>query len=192
MQRLTILIFAFCMTLGPAFADVTEKTTYKPFLVRGKSASAIYKSVIDNSYKKNELRTFATTNVTLTPKIKLATKPQCKITQASITARFIVNLPHLENEAALAPDLRQDWEDFSAVLKHHEERHRNLWLGCAAKLTKAATGVRASDCNSFATRFDARIRAVNELCQAQDDAFDDAEHKRLPGIPFIQRAMKDQ
>lgn len=189
MRAVALLIFATCMTTTAALAGVTQRTSYQPFVVHGKSAHAIYNSVLSHSHKKDGFRTFATTDVSLRPKIKLVTKPQCKITEAMITARFVVHLPQLANEAALAPSLDQDWTRFVSDLKHHEEHHRDLWLGCAADLASAAKSVAATDCKSFARQFENRIKAASRSCRARNDAFDETAQIQLPRIPFVRRAL---
>ena len=192
MRKLAVLIFASCMASSSAFATVIEKTTYRPFLVHGKTAREIYQSVITHSRKKDGYHTFATTDVSLKPKIKLVTKPQCKVTQASITARFIVNLPKLANEAALAPDLRRDWQSFAQQLKHHEEHHRDIWLGCAADIASAATSLAADDCTRFATKFEAHIKQAQQSCSDKNVAFDDEAQRHVSDIPFIERALQNR
>ena len=184
-------LFVICLWLGGtgAMAAVTQGTSYHSFVVRGKTARAIYKSILSHSRKKDGFQTFATTDVSLRPHIKLLTKPSCKITDATIAARFVVHLPRLANEASLAPALRRDWQSFAAELKHHEEHHREIWLGCAADLVTAATGLSAGDCKSFAKTFEERIKQASKTCREKNDAFDSEAQIRLPSIPFIQRAL---
>ena len=160
-------LFVICVWLGSAeaMAAVIQSTSYHPFIVHGKTARAIYKSVLSHSRKKDGFQTFATTDVSLRPHIKLITRPSCKITDATITARFVVRLPSLANEAGLAPGLRQDWQSFLAELKHHEEHHREIWLGCAADLVTAATGLSAGDCKSFAKKIEERIKQASMTCR---------------------------
>ena len=185
------VIFFISLWLGStgAQATVTQSTGYHPFVVHGKTARAIYKSILSHSRKKDGFQTFATTDVSLRPHIKLITKPGCKITDATITARFVVHLPNLANEASLAPGLRQDWRSFAAELKHHEEHHREIWLGCAADLVAAATGLSEGDCKSFAKKFEERVKQASKTCREKNDAFDNEAQTHLPAIPFIQRAL---
>jgi predicted secreted Zn-dependent protease len=158
----------------------------------GKTARAIYKSILSHSRKKDGFQTFATTEVKLTPKIKLVTSPQCKVTDARITARFVVHLPQLASEAALKPDLRRDWRNFAVELKHHEEHHRDIWLGCAANIAAASTGIPPGNCDSFTRQFEIRIKAADQACSAKNEAFDNEAQSRIPTFPFIQRAVLDR
>jgi predicted secreted Zn-dependent protease len=189
MRKWVLFVISIWLGSTGAFAAVTQSTSYQPFVVRGKTARAIYKSVLSHSRTKDGFRTFATTDVSLRPHIKLITKPSCKVTEADITARFVVHLPSLANAAGLSPDLRRDWQSFAAELKHHEEHHREIWLGCAADLVTAATGLTAGDCKSFAKTFEERINQASKTCREKNDAFDNEAQIRLPSIAFIQRAQ---
>ena len=186
-----LAFFAICLWLASTgvMAAVTQSTSYHPFVVHGKTARAIYKSVLSHSRKKDGFQTFATTDVSLRPHIKLITKPNCKIADATITARFVVHLPRLASDAGLAPGPRQDWRSFLAELKLHEEHHREIWLGCAADFVTAATGLSAGDCKSFAKKIEERIKQASNTCREKNDAFDNEAQSQLPSIPFIQRAL---
>ena len=189
MRLWALLVVSLWLGSTGAMAAVVQSTSYHPFVVHGKTARAIYKSVLSHSRKKDGFQTFATTDVSLRPHIKLITKPSCKITDATITARFVVHLPRLANEASLAPGLRQDWRSFLAELKLHEEHHREIWLGCAADVVTAATGLPAGDCKSFAKEIEERIKQSRKTCHERNDAFDNEAQDQLSTIPFIQRAL---
>jgi predicted secreted Zn-dependent protease len=189
MRSWALLFVSLWLGSTGAMAAVIQSTSYHPFWVHGKTARAIYKSVLSHSRKKDGFQTFATTDVSLRPHVKLITKPSCKITDATITAHFVVHLPSLANEASLAPGLRQDWRSFLAELKLHEEHHREIWLGCAADLVTAATGLSAGDCKSFAKKIEQRIRQASKTCREKNDAFDNEAKDQLPSIAFIQRAL---
>jgi predicted secreted Zn-dependent protease len=189
MRVSAIGLFLIVMAAQSAQASVVQRTTYRPFIVHGKTAKAIYQSVVNRSQRQGKFRTYATTEVRLNPSVHLVTKPSCKVDAAIIEARFVIRLPQLANEAALAPALRSDWTAFVGELKRHEEHHRDIWLGCAADFASAVTGAAASDCKTFTRSLGERIRATSKACRARNDAFDEQAQSRLPGNAFIRRAL---
>jgi predicted secreted Zn-dependent protease len=189
MRVIAYVAFLACMAAQAAQAGVTQRTSYRPFIVHGKTAKAIYNSVVSHSRRKGKFRTYATTDVSLRPKLQLVVRPKCKVNDVIIDARFAIHLPQLANESALTASLRADWQDFANKLKRHEEHHRDIWLGCAADLVSTATGIAASDCNTFAREFKSRIKAANKSCRAKNEAFDEQAQGELPSIPFIRRAL---
>jgi predicted secreted Zn-dependent protease len=173
----------------PGLSAVTQQTVYRPFIVHGKTAKAIYQAVIGHSTKKDGFSTYATTDVTLKPSLKAQMHPICKITSTNIAARFVIHLPSLPNVKNLPPSLRHDWLDFTAQLKRHEEHHREIWLGCAAELEEAIRGIPPGDCKDFVRQMNARATAAKKSCDRKNAAFDNEAQETLPAIPFIRRAL---
>ncbi len=189
MRKFGMAVILLLLVSTPGIAAVTQQTLYRPFTVHGKTAKAIYRSVISHSSKKAGYSTYATTDVRLQPSLKAKTHPTCEITSTDIAARFVIHLPVLPNAKSLPPGLRHDWFDFTAQLKRHEEHHREIWLGCAKDLEKAVRGIPPGDCIGFVRQMNARAATAKKSCDQKNTAFDTEAQQTLPAIPFIRRAL---
>ena len=180
------------LAVSAARATVTETTTYKPFLVHGRNATSIYKSLISRSRKKGGIHTYASTEISLRPKLRLRSTPLCQLTDVGAEAKFVIHLPVLADEKALPEPLRMDWQDFVAHLKTHEEHHRAIWLGCARDTETTLNSQPSAPCKSFASSIKSRLQDVNRRCRKANDAFDAAEQGRVLGFAFIRRVVAGQ
>ncbi|WP_196501960.1 DUF922 domain-containing protein [Aestuariivirga litoralis] len=180
--------FLLC-SFGSASAGVTQKTTYNYFAISGSNAASIYRSITSNSELKGSHRTLATTNVIMEPKALLDKRKGCKVASVGIAMTFEVHLPRLSNEAALPAPLRRDWRAFVQHLKTHEEHHRTIWMGCAAKFNSSVQNLVGGGCGGLDDKMNGRWSDVERRCAPLNQSFDAREQNSMRYLPFIRRAM---
>jgi len=133
---------------------------------------------------------YATLAADPTFKGRLVPGRYCRLEHFRVDVRFVMTLPRLSSQARLSSHTRARWRRFAAFVRHHEEHHRAIWLGCLARGEARARRLHVSDCGQL-------DQAVSEVfakewarCEKLQDAFDMAQHVLLKRQPLIVAAGK--
>ena len=180
------LVTALCVATS-AQATVHSQTSYNYFAVRGKTSREIYINLTARGPSAGGADAMATTNVSLSQHALLSSGSSCRMENFSANLTFKINLPRLQNAAALAPAARRSWSQFSSTLKAHEEHHRAIWIACAHDLSTQVMSIKAGPCASFKASYTAISKTVLAQCKAKNRAFDAAEGVRFLTTPFIRQ-----
>lgn len=185
---------ALLVTMGiQAHADVEFSNDITFFDVKGTTPAEIYNSILDNSLKIGGKRTLASITTKLTQKGDVVEADgSCKVDGHKIILNFVVNRPRIENEDALAPATREDWEQMSIFIKSHEELHRQIWLSCAQELTAKIDTIAEATCNKTSAAANALWTAMVQDCDKLQKSFDDAQTKALLSQKFFADATQGQ
>lgn len=176
----------------PASAGPAQSTSYSFYKISGKSAAAIYAAMISNGPRVRGAEAYAATTAETTQTGKLVQGSMCQVQNYRLKLDFVIRLPKLTGESAMAAGDRNRWRQFVAFLKRHEETHRSIWLDCAVRLERQVKALRIADCGA-ADRQAAKLwSATRAQCSARHDAFDAAEQKRIIRQPFVINALSNR
>jgi predicted secreted Zn-dependent protease len=175
--------------LGPQ-AVAQPTTSYVHYLVTGESAQSLFESMLSNGPRVGGGKAYASTR--MDPNVKASTVAaggQCRVDHFKMEMTFTIRLPQLENDRNVAPALRRSFERFYEFARRHEEKHRTIWLECAAEAEAMATGVTAGSCTEAEARSLKIVEEVSKRCDQRHAAFDAGEQKQLSKHPFMKQAL---
>jgi predicted secreted Zn-dependent protease len=165
-------------------------TNYVHYLVAGDSAQGLFESMLSNGPRVGGGKAYASTR--MDPDVSASTQVsggRCRVAGFKMNMTFTIRLPQLEKQGNVEPALRQSFERFYNFAKRHEERHREIWLQCAAEAETLATGVTAPTCAEAEARSLKIVEDVSRRCDRRHAEFDAGEQKRLSTHPFMKQAL---
>ena len=168
-----------------AEAKLVQTTRYTYYPISGKTATQIYDSMIRSGPHVNGSKAYAATSATTTQEAMIMEGKSCSIKNYKLKIDFLVKLPKLRNDGALPPLDRKRWRQFETFVKAHEERHRQIWLGCAQTLEGKLSTLSAPTCAAVERRAEKLWNDMRTSCTRKHDAFDAAEQKKLSKHPFV-------
>lgn len=188
----SIIGIAALLVLCPALAAAkpVQTTKYTYYTVGGNTAESVYKAMLSKGPRVNGAKAYAATTATTRQDGKLMQSNACKIQDYQLRLDFVIKLPKIRNEKALAPADRTRWRQFAAFLKTHEETHRSIWLECAAEMERKVRSIKAKTCDEADAKAEALWEQTRAACSKKHDAFDRAEQKKLMKHPFVQLVYK--
>ncbi|MCB1379873.1 MAG: DUF922 domain-containing protein [Alphaproteobacteria bacterium] len=187
---LPVGLLALGLTAQAAAAKPSQTTKYTYYNVGGDTVEDIYRAMLSRGPRVNGAKAYAATSATSSQDGKLVQSKSCRIQDYKLRIDFVIKLPRIKNEKALPSGDRARWQQFSSFLKRHEERHRAIWLECAADLDKKVRAIKAKTCSQAESRATALWDATRAACSKRHDAFDKAEQKKLMRHPFVQLVYK--
>lgn len=175
-----------------AEAKVSQTTTYNYFKVQGQSPRAIYVSLLKHAKGPSGHDAYATTITRIYQKTDFAVGKNCSFKNYSIIGKFKITLPKLTGADGASKATKQGWAGFAAVLKRHEEHHRDLWMACVRNFEKQVRNMSAKSCGTLAIKFKTLWNTMQKSCDAQNSAFDKRERQNFLRQPFIQMVQHDR
>lgn len=169
-----------------SFAD----TKYKYYPVNGKTAQEILNSIDRRGPSVSGVGAYATTYASYkqTGQMQKLSPNLCKVGNYDLDFAFVINLPRLKNEAALPKPERKAWRTFSAFVKAHEEKHRQIWLGCKREHMAKVRNISASTCGQVEAKVSKLLDQTRTTCNQRHVSFDAASRKPLGRQPLIKMA----
>lgn len=169
---------------APAFT-----TKYVYYKVSGDSAAGVYVSMLKRGPHVKGERAYAATSAESSQRGKLELKNSCRIIDYQYSIDFVIRLPKLTGEASLSSGARARWQQFSAFLRKHEEKHRSIWMGCAHEIEAKVRALRGRSCDEVDRKAQAIREQVQNACNRKHMAFDAAEQRRLAKHPFVKMVL---
>ena len=104
MMKPGILVAAAVLVLFPDFAEAkpAHSTKYTYYTVGGNSAESIYKAMLNKGPRVNGAKAYAATTATTRQDGKLMQSKSCRIEDYQLRLDFVIKLPKIKNEKALA------------------------------------------------------------------------------------------
>jgi predicted secreted Zn-dependent protease len=183
------VVFLFAAA-GSSDAAPRSKTQYTYYTIKGQSAQEVYNAMISRGPHVNGAKAYASTSATSSQEGKLLPGKQCRVTDYRFNIDFVIRLPKLTTEKRLKAETRKRWQAFSDFLRKHEERHREIWLGCAEELEQKVRNIRADDCDEVDQQAADLWETIRAQCNLKHDAFDATEQKRLASHPFVKLVIR--
>jgi predicted secreted Zn-dependent protease len=189
MAKFRLVFCILCMTgfVAPAVAALQSTTTYNYFAIKGKTPREVYAALRAHAPTLGDTDAMASTAVNLAQHPVITERPSCRMKGFSVSLKFKINLPRLENAAALAPATRRSWANFAANLKTHEEYHRAIWITCAEGMTARVLRIQPSTCQKFKNSYAALSKAILAKCADENRLFDATERIRFMTLPFMRQ-----
>lgn len=175
---------------GTVSAKPRTKTKYTYYTISGKSARNLYQQMVSRGPHVSGDRALAATSVTTQQTGELGGTSSCRVRNYKLSMDFTIRLPKVRNEKGLPPRLRRTWKAFYKFVRRHEQRHRTIWIGCAANIEKQVRKIRASSCSKVDRLANSIFKKVSSSCERKHDAFDLAEQKRLARHPLVVAAKR--
>lgn len=175
-----------------AVAKVSQTTAYSYFKVQGQSPRLIYISLLKHAKGPGGHDAYATTITRIYQKTNFLVGKMCSFKDYRIMGTFKITLPKLVGSAGASNATKQSWADFADVLKHHEEHHRDLWMGCISSFDKQIRYMSATSCGALSIKFKTLWKTMQKNCDAQNQAFDVKERLNFLSHPFIQKVQHDR
>lgn len=186
-----VVITAWAVFLtGTVSAKPRTKTKYTYYTISGKSARNLYQQMVSRGPHVSGDRALAATSVTTQQTGELSGNSSCRVRNYKLSMDFTIRLPKVRNEKSLAPRLRKTWKAFYKFVRRHEQRHRAIWIGCAANIEKQVRKIRASSCRKVDRLANSIFKKVSASCERKHDAFDKAEQRRLARHPLVVAAKR--
>src|SRR5215213_7105981 len=179
-----VLVFQIHSTLIASADPANTKYTY--YLIAGQSADDLHHAMTQKGPRVIGGGAYASASVE--PRVVMRTHQQegiCRIVDFTVSMKFTIRLPKLENAAILSPELRESFHAFYDSAKQHEEAHRSIWLDCARKTEALAREVTAKTCSDAKTTAYEVYRHIGQQCHERQMAFEAVEYKRMIQLPFM-------
>lgn len=178
-----IVAFLSLLCVGAA-AKPLESTKYRYYAINGDTPGEIYAAMVRKGPNVNGASAYGATVATISRSGRLRQGKSCRIDGYQVKIDFVINLPRLSGENALAGKAMAKWEQFKSFVKAHEETHRGIWLGCARDLEARSMSLSAPSCATVDNQANQLFAKVRADCQKKHAALDAADQKRLPSQPF--------
>jgi predicted secreted Zn-dependent protease len=186
-------VTALVLPALPATAKPVVKTRYVYYTIAGFDASSLHDAMVRYGPHVNGENAYAATEVTggqdgvLEPG-----RNSCAIRNYVVTLDFTLRLPRLKKGVKLSPDVARRWSTFDKFVREHEERHRQIWIACAADLERSVKSIKARSCDRTRVLAQRAMDKAWEACGKKHDAFDVAQRHPLMKQPFIQSVAKSK
>jgi predicted secreted Zn-dependent protease len=174
-----------CLLGTTVDAKSNYPTRYNYYMISGATAVDVFNSLSRRGPVVNGVSTYAFTTVPKQSGAAVQTGQSCRMQNFDFRSEFVINLPKLENDAALFGPSRKNWRSFVSFLKRHEEVHRSIALNCGRQLQQDVAGIRAPDCGSVMRITDRMVAAMRKTCQRQHNALDARDQRVFGRQPFI-------
>ena len=183
------------MALQPVWmSDVNAKpkvsTKYTYYKVDGSSARHLYQQMISRGPHVSGERALAATSAETRQRGEFVSGSRCRVKNYQISIDFTMRLPKVANERKMSKRLRVHWRKFSKFVRRHEERHKQIWIGCAREVERRVRSIRAKNCTTADREANHIFKSVAAACEKKHDAFDRSEQKRLSRNPLIVAAKR--
>ena len=97
----------------------------------------------------NGSHALASTAATIHHKADFKGSGACKIKNYKVTMSFTITLPKAKHISRMPKKVRSRWKQFASHARWHENKHRAIWIGCAAKIERKIRAMGgASNCNA--------------------------------------------
>ncbi len=172
-----------------AGAATVASTRISYFVISGNTPSEIYRSILRRGPSVGGARAIASAAATAIQDGRLEQSGgSCRVKDYRIKLIFTITRPRIANESALPAGDRALWRQFSGFVVAHENRHKQVWLSCAADLDRRVRSVRAPNCDQAAAKTNAMWNQMLASCDKKQRAFDAAQARALMQQPFMRRA----
>lgn len=176
-----------------AAADLQHTTTYRDHRVRGTTARELWQYMIAHPIiDPDDGPAYA--NITHDHSLTFQTAMDggaCKVRDLSFTWNFIITLPKAANYAGMSTATAKSWQQFSAYLKAHEERHQAIFLDCGKSFVPAAEKMTSAlGCAGLDRKVRAFVDRQYALCMTKQRDFDRSQRPIVDGLPLIRAARE--
>jgi len=187
---LLMALAATAIGAGIAAARPHSQTSVKYYTITGPDDRSLDVQMARFGPTHRGGHAYATLSADPTFKGRLVPGRYCRLEQFRVNVRFVMTLPKLSPRARLSLATRARWHRFASFVRHHEERHRSIWLGCLARGEARARRLRISDCGQLDRAVAGVFKQEWAHCEKLHDAFDAAQHILLKRQPLIIAAGK--
>jgi len=181
-----VVAFSFTADSLTALAGVTSTTSHRYYNVSGSSQATLARTIRSNPFRGE------VANIRPKYALDVATRKTgntCKVTNVNLSIRFVLTLPRA-NEGAMSASTRSVWRNFVSFARHHEERHRAIYLQCAQNFAAKAQRLSGSDCAGLKAKVQRLLNAEDRACDRRHAAFDRSERRRLSSQPLFRTARR--
>lgn len=192
---LAVFLVAALFALTPVGLDpagaapkINAKTVY--YTVQGSNPTAMLSYMLRNGPRGNHGRALGTTNARISQTTRLLPKAnRCQIREYRLDVDITVNLPRLAKGQKLSAPARKGWNGFAVYVRHHENRHKSMFIACARRIDKRVRALsRNQSCRAIQAKIQTIFNQENKRCDQQNQAYDRRETKRIDKLPFIRQA----
>lgn len=174
-----------------ALAKPVVKTKYKSYSVPGTSPYALLSYMQRNGPSVNGSHALASTAASIHHKADFKGTGNCKIKNYKITMSFTITLPKAKHVSRMPKKVRSRWKQFASHARWHENKHKQIWIGCANRIEKKVRSLRSrGSCNAVWKRARALAKVELARCDRLHAAFDRKETARAARIPLIAQALR--
>jgi len=188
-----LFVGAGFLAVAPArAAGVTQKTVYRYYPVRGRTALDMVTHMHSNGL--HGVGRFDKAYATLDMDFKvLGTTRQsadrCHIANFGLALSFKVTLPRLVSRTRR--DARRQFTGFQRFARRHELHHRKLYLGCVRRGVRRIRKFSSiGNCDAWIDKAGAVLVEEFKLCNRQHEAFDRQEQARLLKTALMRTAIR--
>ena len=181
----------FMTEAAPLSAKPVVKTSFKSYSVPGTSAYALLSYMQANGPHANGSRALATTSASFRYKADAVTSNGCRLKNFQVSTTFVITLPKATQRSGMSSGVRKRWGQFVKHARWHENRHKQIWIGCAKKIERAARSMgRQSSCNAAWAKAQSIVKTELARCDRLHAAFDRRETARASKLPLIAAALR--
>ena len=175
----------------PAMAKPVVKTKYKSYSVPGTSPYALLSYMQRNGPNVNGSHALASTAASIHHKADFTGSSNCKIRNYKVTLSFTITLPKAKHASRMPKKVRSRWKQFASHARWHENKHTQIWIGCAQRIERKVRSLRAKgNCNTVWSKARALAKVELARCDRMHAAFDRKETARASRIPLIAQALR--
>ncbi|MEM8688748.1 MAG: DUF922 domain-containing protein [Pseudomonadota bacterium] len=176
---------------APAPAKPIVKTSFKSYSVPGTSAYALLSYMQANGPHANGSRALATTSASFRYQADTVTANGCRLKNFQVSTTFVITLPKATQKSKMSSGVRKRWRQFVKHARWHENRHKEIWIGCAKKIERSARRMgRQSSCNAAWAKAQSLVKTELARCDRLHAAFDRRETARASRLPLIAQALR--
>jgi predicted secreted Zn-dependent protease len=178
-------------TAPPASAELVHTTAYRDHPVSGTTPRTVWQYMNAHPIMDPDDGP-AYANLTHEHDLTIRTETAggaCRVADLTFRWRFVLTLPKATDYARMDAGTQSMWNAFVAGLKRHEETHRQIFLGCAAKFVPAAAKLTGpAGCLGLKRKVQRYIDQQYESCLSEQRAFEARDRARILGLAFIKAA----
>ena len=174
-----------------ASAKPVIKTKYKSYSVPGTSPYALLSYMQRNGPNVNGSHALASTAASIHHKADFKGTGNCRIKNYKVTMSFTITLPKAKHISRMPKKVRSRWKQFASHARWHENKHKQIWIGCAQRIERKVRALRArGSCNAVWAKARALAKVELARCDRLHAAFDRKETARASRIPLIAQALR--
>lgn len=192
-QTFIALIALGSIGASPASADLRHTTTYRDHRVLGTTPRELWQYMIAHPIiDPDDGPAYA--NITHDHTLTFQTVMDggaCKVRDLSFTWNFVVTLPKAANASGMSAATTKSWQQFTAYLKGHEERHQAIFLDCGESFVPAAEKMTSVfGCAGLGKKVRAFVDRQYALCMTKQRDFDRSQRAIVDGLALMRAARE--
>jgi predicted secreted Zn-dependent protease len=113
----------------------------------------------------------------------------CYVKDVNLDLSYVITLPVARDEALMTSQTRDDWREFFAFTRAHEEGHRRIYMTCAQEFVASAMQLASNrSCASLERQADRLLLASRQVCEVLHNQHDASDGLAVRNLSLVRES----